>query len=237
VIVYWVHTRLDPPLPPEHPEFFGAFYKLSERFHWDVGPCWRDGITQLLHILDGSTFMLQTVRSISFEKGALLGWGLGTAQVTQVNCSRQCFCTPQLSSVGDCVPTGAASSCFPLIGLEPGVVFCCSCPCVTRIDELCVPRWRSADHCCTGPLLVCFWSACLLARILTFSFDLSHQLTVFATGLPLTGCVFAPFSVNPRHCWAWKAQEGSHFRDTESSAPYRWSYHAQSHLGDSFGPF
>ena len=37
-------------MPPEQSEFSGAFYEMSETFNRDVGPCRRNGITQLLQI-------------------------------------------------------------------------------------------------------------------------------------------------------------------------------------------
>jgi hypothetical protein len=66
--------------------------------------------------------------------------------------TRQCFSTPQLSSVGDGLPTGATSSCLYLLEVEPSVVVCCNSPSVTKVGEFCVLRCRSAHHCCTAPL-------------------------------------------------------------------------------------
>jgi hypothetical protein len=56
------------------------------------------------------------------------------------------------------------------------------------------------------------------------------------TRLPLTGgfLFFAPFSVNPRHCHAWKAW--TFLRYWNRRAWHRWSCYAQSCLGHLFFP-
>ena len=82
---------------------------------------------------------------------------------TGIHQTTQCFSTLQLSSVGR-ISTGAAPSCFYLIGVEPGVVVCYNSPSVTRINELCALRCGSVHHCCTALLFVCLWPAVLFRR-------------------------------------------------------------------------
>ena len=66
------------------------------------------------------------------------------------------------------------------------LLICCNSPFVTRTDKLCVPRCRSAHHCCTALLFACLCPAWELASLAILLWPLSSIIFFSPTGIQLT---------------------------------------------------